>query len=202
MPRVSILLSLLAATALASQADVEVALHSDDQCASGDSDCALNALQARSLRNTEVEPADTDEEDEEELDSELLKEKLGALVPDKDLRGCGGHEYLHGDWKSKHLMKQQVHITTGHDTPHHCTLGGHGNKYTFGWPHARPDKGAGARVFPICHSVDKATWRSDKPCGDGKNKYEECHVLINGGSGCSAEQVIKKLNSAKWERDH
>merc|ERR1712093_538948 len=121
----------------------------------------------------------------------------------KDLTGCGGHEYLHGDWNKKGSdSKQLVHITTDADPgSRHCTLGGHGNKYIFGWPHARPDIGDGARVFPICHSVDKATWRSDMPCGHGKSKYEECHVTINGGSGCSAEDVLTKLHSVKWVRD-
>jgi len=75
MPRFSILLSLAAATALSTQeTDVEVALHGDDQCAAGDTDCALNALQARSLRSTEVESAGADDEADEDLDSEWLKD--------------------------------------------------------------------------------------------------------------------------------
>mmetsp|Transcript_119760 Transcript_119760/g.298763 ORF Transcript_119760/g.298763 Transcript_119760/m.298763 type:complete len:236 (+) Transcript_119760:76-783(+) len=111
------------------------------------------------------------------------------LVPEhpKDLKGCGGHEYLHGDWKSEQL----VHITTDAD-PHshrHCTLGGHGKKYIFGLPHPYHNH-HGARVFPICHSVDTA--------GHCKSQYERCHVEINGGSGCSAKAVINKLNSVKW----
>lgn len=117
----------------------------------------------------------------------------GALVPlhPKDLTGCGGHQYLHGDWTSEQL----VHITTNSQSEErHCTLGGNGNSYMFGWPHERDDIVFGDRVFPICHRVDKAN-----RC---ESQYQKCHVLINGGSDCTAEEVVTKLNRVKWVRDH
>merc|ERR1712039_657676 len=105
----------------------------------------------------------------------------------------GGSEYLHGDWKTKKL----VHITTDVDSTssRYCKLeidGWHPRKYIFGLPWEHGD--AGARVFPICHSVDKA--------GNCESRYQKCHVEILAGSGCSAEDVRTKLNSVTWIVDH
>jgi len=110
------------------------------------------------------------------------------LVPEnpKELTGCGGHKYLHGDWKSEHL----VHITISRKSKRFCDLKGDHNSYVFGMPHYHLD--TDDRVFPICHSVD-----AENKC---VRQYEKCHVLINAGSGCSAPDVIKKLNGAKWVR--
>lgn len=111
------------------------------------------------------------------------------LVPENpnELTGCGGHEYLHGDWKPpEHL----VHITISGKSDRFCDLKGDHNFYKFGMPHFHLD--TDDRVFPICHSVD-----ANNKC---VSQYEKCHVLINAGSGCSAEDVIKKLNRATWVR--
>jgi len=113
------------------------------------------------------------------------------LVPEKELTGCGGHKYLHGDW-NKGNSKNILHITISGKADRLCDLKGDHHSYKFGMPH--PHDHTDDRVFPICHSVD-----AQQRC---VSQYKKCHVLVRAGSGCTAPEVMKKLNGAKWVEYH